>query len=105
MNADLAPDRRLHASGGHRNLFSELTRNLSTRTKTDGGALTNVVEGFVSQAMKDADARGVSEQSLIKHKLAPLEGLVAGYDFTKVVIEYFLGATNNNDEQKSRALR
>lgn len=55
--------------------------------------------------MKDADARGVSEQSLIKHKLAPLEGLVAGYDFTKVVIEYFLGATNNNDEQKSRALR
>ena len=106
MNADLAPDRRLHASGGQaRNLFSELTRNLSTRTKTDGGALANVVERFVSQTMKDADARGVSAQSLIKQKLAPLENLVAGYDFTKVVIEYFLGATNNNDEQKSRALR
>ena len=37
MSADLAPDRRLHATGGQaRSLFAEMSRNLSTRTKPDG---------------------------------------------------------------------
>ena len=44
-NADLAPDRRLHASGGQaRNLYAETVRNLSTRAKPDGGALASIVE-------------------------------------------------------------
>ena len=38
MFADLAPDRRIHASGGQaRGLYAEMARNLSTRTKPDGG--------------------------------------------------------------------
>ena len=106
VNADLAPDRRLHASGGQaRSLFSELTRNMSTRTKTDGGALASVVERFVSQAMKDANANNQSAEALIESRLSPLEDLVAGYDFTKVVTEYFYGANEGDDERKSRALR
>ena len=37
VNADLSPDRRIHASSGQaRNLYSELMRNMSTRTKPDG---------------------------------------------------------------------
>ena len=36
--ADLNPDRRLHASGGQaRSLFRELMRNVATRSKPDGG--------------------------------------------------------------------
>jgi len=106
VNADLAPDRRLHASGGQaRSLFAELTRNMSTRTKADGGALASVVEQFVSQAMKDADANDMNAETLIEERLAPLEDLVAGYDFTKVVTEYFHGATTGDDDRKSRALR
>src|SRR3990170_1446118 len=39
-SADLNPDRRLHATGGQaRSLYAELTRNLSTRAKPEGGAL------------------------------------------------------------------
>ena len=106
VNADLAPDRRLHASGGQaRNLFAELTRNMGTRTKADGGALASVVERFVSQAMKDADANDQNAEALIEERLAPLEDLVAGYDFSKVVTEYFYGATTGDDDRKSRALR
>lgn len=106
VNADLAPDRRLHASSGQaRNLFAELTRNMSTRTKADGGALASVVERFVSQAMKDSDTNNQNAETLIEERLAPLEGLVAGYDFTKVVTEYFYGATTGDDDRKSRALR
>ena len=102
----LAPDRRLHASNGQaRNLFAELTRNMATRTKADGGALSSIVERFVSQSMKDAESRGEAAESLIEEKLAPLEGLVAGYDFTKVVTEYFHGATTGDEDRKSNALR
>ncbi len=106
VNADLAPDRRLHASGGQaRSLFAELTRNMSSRTKADGGALPSIVERFVSQSIKDAQAKGVSAEVMIEEKLSPLEGLVSGYDFTKVVTEYFYGATEGDEERKSNALR
>lgn len=106
VNADLAPDRRLHASNGQaRNLFAELTRNMATRTKADGGALSSIVERFVSQSMKEAESRGESAEALIEERLAPLEGLVAGYDFTKVVTEYFQGATAGDEDRKSNALR
>ena len=38
-HADLAPDRRLHATGGQaRTLYAEAVKNLSTRTNPDGGA-------------------------------------------------------------------
>jgi hypothetical protein len=37
MFADLAPDRRLHATGGQaRGLYAEMARNISTRSKPDG---------------------------------------------------------------------
>ncbi|MGV8637408.1 BREX system ATP-binding domain-containing protein, partial [Pseudomonas aeruginosa] len=40
MHADLNPDRCLHATGGQaRSLYAELAKNMSTRTKPDGGAL------------------------------------------------------------------
>ena len=39
MHADLGPDRRLHATGGQaRSLYAELSRNLATRAKPEGGA-------------------------------------------------------------------
>ncbi|MDA7981054.1 MAG: ATP-binding protein [Pirellulales bacterium] len=106
VGADLAPDRRLHASAGQaRSLFSELVRNMSTRTKIDGGALSSVVERFVFQTTKEADAEGGKVQRLISERLAPLEDLVSGHDFTKAVTEYFRGATAGNDDRKSAALK
>src|SRR3546814_8245685 len=64
MFADLAPDRRIHATGGQaRGLYAEMARNLATRTKPDGGALSNVVERFVSQAQHDAEAQEQSTRS------------------------------------------
>ena len=42
VNADLSPDRRIHASGGQaRNLYSELMRNISTRTKPENSPTDN----------------------------------------------------------------
>lgn len=67
MFADLAPDRRIHATGGQaRGLYAEMARNLATRTKPDGGALASVVERFVSQAQQDAEARNMPTGNVIQ---------------------------------------
>ncbi len=60
-NADLNPDRRLHASGGRlRSLYAELMRNLSTRTKPEGGALAGIVEKFIATSKTEAKASNTS---------------------------------------------
>lgn len=106
MSADLAPDRRIHATGGQaRSLFAEMARNLSTRTKPDGGALASVVERFVSQVHREAEAGDISTSLLIRQKLTQLEEMTGGYDFAEVIRKYWEGHEAGSDELKSAALR
>ena len=104
--ADLAPDRRLHATGGQaRALYAELMRNLSTRTKPDGGALPSMVERFVSQAVQDAADEGIAIDRYIRKRLAPLQELVSGYDFADVITAYWRGLEEGDDTLRTSALR
>jgi hypothetical protein len=106
MFADLAPDRRIHASSGQaRGLYSELARNLSTKTKPDGGALAGVVERFVGQAQNDAEAQDKLTSEVIRERLAHFEELTGGFDFAQVVRRYWEGHDKGNEELKSAALR
>lgn len=106
VNADLSPDRRLHASSGQaRNLFSELMRNLATRNKPDGNALISVVERFITQARKEADTNQVSVTSVIHDKLSSLSELVGGYDFAKVIESYWNGHEQDNETLKLNSIR
>lgn len=106
MCADLAPDRRIHATGGQaRMLYAEMARNLSTRTKPDGGALASVVERFVTQAHRDAEAREMPTGQLIRERLGHFEELTGGFDFAEVIRRYWEGHETEDDELKSAALR
>ncbi|MEA5112924.1 MAG: ATP-binding protein [Geobacteraceae bacterium] len=106
IHADLSPDRRLHATGGQaRNLYAELLRNLSTRTKPEGNALTSVVERFITEARKQADATGKSVTEIIEEQLSHLSELVGGYDFAKVIGAYWEGYEQDNEQLKSDAVR
>lgn len=106
VNADLAPDRRIHASGGQaRSLYSELMRNLATRNKPDGNALTSVVEKFITITRQEAEARSIEVSVVIHEKLASLMELVGGYDFAKVIEAYWNGHENDNEALKSNAIR
>ncbi len=106
VNGDLSPDRRIHASGGQaRNLYSELMRNLATRNKPDGNALTSVVERFITQARQEADNTDVSVSSVINQRLSSLTELVGGYDFAKVIETYWQGHETGNDDLKLNAIR
>ena len=105
-SADLSPDRRLHASGNQaRNLYSELMRNIATRNRTEGGAMTSVVERFITTARKQADSGGVSVSSVIQNRLSSLSEFVGGYDFAKVVEAYWDGHERDDEELKSNAVR
>lgn len=106
MHADFNPDRRLHASGGQaRSLYAELTKNLSTRVKPEGGALAGIVEKFVAQAKSEAKSSGTSSDTVIREKLSHLTEMVNGYDFAEVIAAYCTGFEQGNEQLKADAIR
>ncbi len=106
IHADLGPDRRLHATGGQaRNLYAELMRNISTRTKPNGNALTSVVERFITEARKQAKKTESTVSAIIEKKLDHLTELVGGYDFAKVIDSYWQGHREEDDQLKANAVR
>ncbi|MGD9973593.1 MAG: ATP-binding protein [Desulfatirhabdiaceae bacterium] len=106
IHADLSPDRRIHATGGQtRNLYAELMRNLSTRTKPDGNALTSVVERFITEARKKAKATDQKVNAVIELRLNSLTELVGGYDFAKVISAYWQGQKEEDEQLKVDAVR
>lgn len=106
LSADVTPDRRLHATGGQaRSLYAELTRNASTRTKSDGGAMASIVERFAMQAVSTAEANNQKPSEVIQENLAHLQELTGGYDFATVIGRYWEGFDTGNDDLKTAALR
>lgn len=106
IHADLAPERRLHASNGHaRSLYTEAVRNMATRTKPEGGALQSVIEKFIGECMREAEGDGASPEAVIQRRLVELEDHVGGYDFVTVLRAYWRGSETGNDDLKSAALR
>ena len=106
VHADLSPDRRIHASSGQaRSLYSELMKNISTRNKPDGNALVSIVERFITEATKQSDQEGVGVSDVIHKKLSDITDMVGGYDFAKVIEQYWIGHEQDNDDLKSNAIR
>lgn len=93
MNADLSPIKRFHSSNGlARNLLTDLTASLSTRTKSDGQGLETILEALI------AKATGQPLSTLLR----PLEALPGGHSFCRVINIY---ATATEDLTRSNALR
>lgn len=106
VHADLSPDRRLHgASGQSRGLYAELMRNLSTRTKPDGGALVSVVERFVTRALTEARAEGAQPHAVIRSRLELLAEMTGGYDFAEVIGRYWRGYDTGDEQLRTDAIR
>lgn len=106
VHADLSPDRRLHATGGQaRSLYAELMRNMSTRAKPEGGAMSSVVERFVTQALTESRGSGEPVESIIRRHLNELSELTGGYDFAEVIAKYWQGHDTGNEQLKSDAVR
>ncbi len=106
VNADLNPNRRLQAARGQaRSLYAELMRNLSTRLKPEGGALAGVLEKFIATTINETKESGADEERALFKKLEHLTEMANGYDFSTVVIAYWRGSKQGDDQLKSDALR
>jgi hypothetical protein len=106
VQADISPDRRLHASGGQaRSLYSELMHNMSAGAKRDGGALPGLVERWVSDVEFEVKGTGDDPQKEIYRRLKPLLENVSGYDFATVINKYVEGSQQGNDVLMNASLR
>ena len=106
IHADLAPDRRIHASAGQaRGLYAEAIRNMATRTKPEGSALASVVERFVTDCMNEAGQRSLPVETVIDERLAHLQEYVGGYDYATVLKAYWRGSEDGDEILKNAALR
>lgn len=106
INADMSPDRRLFASNGQaRNLYKELARNLATRAHPEGNAMIPLVEKFITEQRRVADAEGKDVERVIKDKLNSLSELVDGYDFAQVIATYWKAYNEGNEDLKNNVIR
>jgi hypothetical protein len=108
-SADITNERRLHATGGQaRALYSELMKNLATRAKPLGGALSSVVERWISTVDHRIRTDGGDDADVEKEiyrQLLPLQDLVSGYDFAAVLNQYLRGYLTHNDPLRESAIR
>ncbi|MDP3041816.1 MAG: ATP-binding protein [Candidatus Omnitrophota bacterium] len=105
-HADLSPDKRFQSTGGQaRSLYAELIRNVSTRSKPEGGAIQNIVERFIAEAMRESQSSGIKVESIILRRLEKIYEMVGGYDFAQVISAYWKGHDTCNEQLKSDAIR
>ncbi|HEY9633860.1 MAG TPA: ATP-binding protein [Coleofasciculaceae cyanobacterium] len=115
-DADLSPERRLSGSNNQGvATYRELMGNIATRTNPNGGAIALILEKWISsilnQVAQDTGKRlndeGFDDQVELKIRevVDNLEGLVHGFDFANVIIAYWRGYREDNNDKKDAALR
>ena len=97
-DADLSPERRLQGNQGQGlATYKELIRNLSTKTRPEGGALPLVLERWARNL-----AEGVSDPTApLKASLAPIRELVHGFDFCRVLEAYYAAYLEGDEERQA----
>ena len=97
-DADLSPERRLQGNQGQGlATYRELIRNISTKTRPEGGALNLILDRWVSSVQQQVEA-GADEASLLREQLAPLDEMVHGFDFTRMLRRYRMAYLEQNEE-------
>jgi hypothetical protein len=106
-SADITTDRRLHGTGGHaRALYTELMRNLASKGRPEGGALSSVLERWISEVMQESGAADADAlEPVLVAKLKPLQDLVSGFDIVKVIGAYVRGYHAGDAAKQESAIR
>lgn len=114
-DADLSPERRLQGGQGQGlATYRELIRNLSTKTRPEGGALGLVLDRWVRSLQENARAASTGKgdtayseayRSEVQRFLDPLRELVHGFDFTQVLETYAAASIEENNEAKAYVVK
>ena len=116
VDADLSPERRLQGTRGQGlATYRELIGNLSTKTKPEGGALTLVLDRWISsvqtQAMQetgftpeDPALTGAVDQKIYAVTSAVSE-MVHGFEFARLLSLYYHAYLEGDDDTKGKVVR
>lgn len=98
-DTDLSPERRLQGGQGQGlATYRELIRNISTKTRPEGGALNLILDRWVASC---ADV----DESVVNTQLAPLEEMVHGFDFAHMLRRYRTAVSEGDEEAMSRVTK
>ena len=100
-DADLSPERRLQGGQGQGlATYRELIRNLSTKTRPEGGALALVLDRWVAALREQPDA-----EAALAAQLSPIQELVCGFDFTQVLRLYYRASLEGDDDARAGVVK
>jgi hypothetical protein len=111
VDADLSPERRLHGTKGQGlATYKELIRNMSTKTRPEGGALTLILDRWISSVRAEvAEETGLSPESpsfrsgvekKINSIISSLSEMVHGFDFARLLNAYYSASEDGDDYRK-----
>ena len=114
-DADLSPERRLTGgSGAGIATYRELMINLASKASPEGGALATLLSRHLTRVKTELAEDGILpdspyfEQKLkgkIIATLSSLEGDVGGFDFARVLSEYYLAEDGDGQSKRTACLR
>lgn len=116
VDADLSPERRLQGTKGQGlATYRELIGSLSSKTKPEGGALTLVLDRWISSVMSEAAVEsGLAPgdpalAALVDKKIfavtSSISEMVHGYEFSRLLSLYYHAYLDGDDGTKSRVVR
>ena len=114
-DADLSPERRLSGgNGAGLATYRELMTNMASKACPDGGALQTILSRHFTKLRMELVADGFEPETVefahalrkkVFSTLAELEGDVGGFDFARVLTEYYNASLAEDNDKKSNCLR
>lgn len=116
VDADLSPERRLTGNKGQGlATYKELVKNMSTKTKPEGGALSLILERWINSIKTQvvcnnsfevgSDEFNKAVEKEIYVVIDEIQELVNGFDFANIISLYWKASRTGNDELKNNTLR
>ena len=116
VDGDLSPERRLQGTRGQGlATYKELIRNMSTKTKPEGGALSLILDRWISgvqQQVLEETGLSITDPGLaplvekrISAVIYSLNEMVHGFDFARLLTLYYQSHLNGDDETKAKVLK
>lgn len=116
VDADLSPERRLQGTKGQGlATYKELIQNMSTKTRPEGGALTLILDRWISTVQSETasesgldwkDRRfGKLVEKKIYEVINSLNEMVHGFDFAKLLTIYYQSYSQGDDEKKAKVVK
>lgn len=111
-DCDLSPERRLCGSGhGGISTYRELMKNLASKSSPDGGALSKIILRWTGKLRNELIESGISPDSAeltrqlgrkVHAELDDLEFMVGGFDFARVVFEFYTASISDSEEANAK---